>query len=299
MFARLIAFACAVLMLTLSLQAAPRRAILLVMNSQRPQDVELHRKMVDEIKNLRELGQLGTIPDLRYTVGVYDASKAKHAKALKVLGLASKPLPYVAVVNVDSEGLPHKVLWGKSYTEASDGLASMTSYLGLGTVTVAPVAASGLREGPVFLPNKEQTVQCGDRKLKYFFSMESPANYKDIDSWVARFRNNKKELVGHASGRYTVAVNTLKNDSRLLIGWFDVNDDTAGGWVVVWKEPDGLWHYRTNRGSTGSFDTSTEYAMTWSSKDEGAPTQIRLRLDSPPKELGTWTDDTVLYEITP
>ncbi len=109
------------------------RAILLIWNSNSPDAASksAHRAMIEELKRLRGEGVLASISGLDKKIKVYDFGLSDHARALGILGVSSRSkMPMISIVNLDSTGLPTKIVQSGSYADNADGIAVLSRCLG-------------------------------------------------------------------------------------------------------------------------------------------------------------------------
>ena len=113
--------------------AATSRALLLIWDSD-SRDASAssaHQAMVEEVKKLRGQGTLKQA-DLEQSIKVYDFGVASHGESLKALGYKkSDGVPAVAVVQLDGQGLPSKILYVTRYSRPADGLTGLSKFLGV------------------------------------------------------------------------------------------------------------------------------------------------------------------------
>lgn len=90
--------------------------------------------MVNLIKARRAEGYFAST-DLERKVQVYDEAVPGHARAVQHLGISSPEIPCVCLVQLDSAGIPGRVLWKRHYQEPVVAVEALGQELGLNVAT--------------------------------------------------------------------------------------------------------------------------------------------------------------------
>lgn len=303
---------------TPTLGAEPKRAVLLVWDSGDPAVTQKFTDTATQLKSLRAAGQFAKVKNLSYAIKVYDFGKKPHADALKTLKVSRDSCPYVSVVNLDSEQLPTRVIWGKRYDEPTEGVDAVKEYLGMDTHGVAVaipsnptidegrLPASGgstrmvwekksLSEAPAWLSTRKQTVNYGSHNFKFVYSVEPAAKYEDLSDWADPYTDqlNNDSLISHATGRHWNLFRE-SDQKRMLLGWTDKEGRRA--WVALWRVKGG-WSYETISGKKGGFKDGNDYYLYWDVEDA----RIKLNMVSPTYHdgvvAGGWTRNHLIWEF--
>ena len=162
---RLILRLCLLVFLTgVVLAAPPKKAILLVWDAKNDRALEDYPILIKTLKDMRAAGDF-RVDGLHDKFLSYDYNQANHRQALKDLGIRREQCVYLAVVQIDPQKLPRKVLWGQKVsnvpmaamelkTHVRGGLAVASRPLisgipaqgGPPTETVSPTSAPFLRD---------------------------------------------------------------------------------------------------------------------------------------------------------
>ncbi len=143
--------------------AGPSQGLLLIYNS-KTESLDQHLQLSQELKKRRTDGYFKSKPQFSTAFAYCDANIPQMAKALKSLGLpgANTPVPYLALVALNAQGQPTKVLWGSQWSEVSEALAALDKKLGMGGAVAqpspkAPPVAGGTGKGVALVGDKLNT----------------------------------------------------------------------------------------------------------------------------------------------
>lgn len=102
----------------------------MVWDSRKGEVATRHKGLVQLLKEKRAEGHFAGLP-LDQRINVYDAALPAHAASLKLLGLSSQGLPMLCLTEIDTRGIPRKVLWKTTYGGADAAMAALDGKLGI------------------------------------------------------------------------------------------------------------------------------------------------------------------------
>lgn len=108
----------------------------MIWNSQNRNCAVVHKELVEILKTRRAQGHFVGC-NVEQRIQVYDFALPEHARALQILGVSKIQDPQIALTQLDTSGLPRKVIWRRSYSLATQGFVALEQELGLASTPVA------------------------------------------------------------------------------------------------------------------------------------------------------------------
>lgn len=114
--------------------AAPRIGLLLIFNSNQKSSLQLHRGLVELLKQKRAEGHFaGT--GISTNFFAYNAAEPDHAASLKKMGVGKVDKPMISLTELDAEGrVPTKLTWRSPYESSEQALELVNKQLGLAPI---------------------------------------------------------------------------------------------------------------------------------------------------------------------
>ena len=110
--------------------AASKQGLLMVFDSRSANVAQIHRSMVQVLKEKRAEGHFAGI-QLEQAIQVYDFAVPAHAGALAQLGIGTNKAPCLCLVSLNGRGLPERVTWSSQYERADVAMQGLDQALGI------------------------------------------------------------------------------------------------------------------------------------------------------------------------
>jgi hypothetical protein len=231
--------------------SAENKAILVVGNKDDEAAIQSEAAVRKKLKELKAEGVI------KYKLLAYDFSVGEHRKYLNELGIGASALPLVAIVELNPNDSPKKVLWRTSAREPDSAVRALLSEMGIKVETAT-------RPQPTLTPHRKEigTLVLPDGGRYEGDIVDGNANGKGVATWSngrsydgdwVDDKKNGKGVFTWADGRSYdgdwvddkingKGVFTSANGDRYDGDWVDGKENGKG--VHTWKDGDrfeGVW----------------------------------------------------------